>query len=166
MFWKCEVRLQHAWCKSRPIQSSVHLPENNVSSPVGFPRFNQSKVSSNGFFHYVVPAIELLHLCTMRGIQKDSETCTQGDNGKKKTNPLENRKKGWEEMWRPWVDYRHMSRYQNRTPVVCQYHLSVSKFTCLFKLSCLKSTVCITSDDRNKKRKHKIKPLLPCGVKR
>lgn len=44
----------------------VHLPEDNVSSLVCFPCFDQSKVSSNGFFHYVVPAIELLYLCTVR----------------------------------------------------------------------------------------------------
>lgn len=41
------------------------LPENNVSSLVGFPCLDQSKVSSDGLFHDVVPAIELSHLYTM-----------------------------------------------------------------------------------------------------
>lgn len=41
-----------------------------------------------------MPAIELLYLCTMRGIQKDSETCTQGDNGKKKKKSTGEKEKG------------------------------------------------------------------------
>lgn len=51
------------------------LPENNVSGPVGFPCLNQRKVSSDGLFHDVVPAIELFHLCTMTTHwEKESET--------------------------------------------------------------------------------------------
>lgn len=47
-----------------------HLPENNVSSLVSFPCLDQCKVSSDGLFHDVVPAIELFHLCTMTAHSK------------------------------------------------------------------------------------------------
>lgn len=40
------------------------LPKDNVSCFVSFPSFNQGKISSDGFFHDVVSAIELPHLCT------------------------------------------------------------------------------------------------------
>lgn len=41
------------------------LPENDVPSLVSLPSLDQCKVSSDGLFHDVVPAIELLHLRSM-----------------------------------------------------------------------------------------------------
>lgn len=62
MFWKSSTR-NYA---SRALQSYAHLPENNVPGLVSFPRFHQSKVAGDGILHYVVPAIELFYLRTMR----------------------------------------------------------------------------------------------------
>lgn len=59
-----------------------HWPEDNVSSLVSFPCLNQCKVSSDGLFHDVVPAVELFHLCTMtahlkkKGVRNTSMTNT------------------------------------------------------------------------------------------
>lgn len=42
--------------------SKITLPENNVPSLVSFPGLNQCKVSSDGFFHDVVSAVEFSYL--------------------------------------------------------------------------------------------------------
>lgn len=43
---------------------SMRSPEHNVSSLVGLPCLDQCEVSGDGFLHDVLPAVELLHLCT------------------------------------------------------------------------------------------------------
>jgi len=50
----------------------IPLPENNVSSLVSFPCLNQGKVSNDGLFHDVVPAVELPHLDNEDTIQRAS----------------------------------------------------------------------------------------------
>lgn len=64
---------QFIWSKLFACIPLHQLPENNVSSLVSFPCLNQCKVSSDGLFHDVVPAIELFYLCTMTTHLKESE---------------------------------------------------------------------------------------------
>ena len=70
-----QVRTNNVGQQDQKSLLSFHLPENNVSSSVSFPCLDQCVVSRDGFFHDVMPAIELLYLCTTATHSSNMQHC-------------------------------------------------------------------------------------------